>query len=111
MTTGVGTMLWLAPEILDGSTTYDQRADVYSMGIVLWEIGTRRMPYSECAAMDSFELERAIVADNKRPDISLVLSFVEPEYIALLQECWDANPQRRPPFSDIVRRLRALAKQ
>jgi len=39
----LGTWQWLAPEVTvaSGDSTYDQRSDVYSFGIVCWEIATR----------------------------------------------------------------------
>ena len=45
MTKGIGTLLWMAPEIMEGSAMYGQPADVYSFGIVLWEITTRSLPW------------------------------------------------------------------
>lgn len=41
------TWQWLAPEVLDEKNTYDQRADIFSYGVVLWEIATRKFPYDE----------------------------------------------------------------
>merc|ERR1719409_2333242 len=43
MTAGVGTPYWMAPEIFAG-TTYDEKVDVYSYGMVLFEILARRIP-------------------------------------------------------------------
>jgi serine/threonine protein kinase len=44
MTGQCGTVQWMAPEVL-ASERYAEPADVYSYGIVLWEIATRRCPY------------------------------------------------------------------
>jgi len=80
----VGTKRYLAPEILDESVAADQfeawtRADVYSLGLVLWELGRRtrgrnegeadvekyQQPYFDVAGPDpSMEEMRAIVCDN-----------------------------------------------
>merc|ERR1712080_99106 len=43
MTGGVGTYHWMAPEILTGRS-YDERVDVYSYGVVLYELLCRRIP-------------------------------------------------------------------
>ncbi|EEY69495.1 protein kinase, putative [Phytophthora infestans T30-4] len=45
MTIGVGTGRWLAPEIISGSTEYDQRADIFSFGVLLTEIDTHNLRY------------------------------------------------------------------
>lgn len=42
----VGTPAWIAPEILD-MKPYSERADVYSYGVFLWEVLTRRLPHSD----------------------------------------------------------------
>lgn len=44
MTNGVGTILWSAPEVLEGNQ-YDEKADIFSFGIVLSEIDTCALPY------------------------------------------------------------------
>eukprot|EP01125_Pyxidicula_operculata_P003691 TRINITY_DN1493_c0_g1_i5.p2 TRINITY_DN1493_c0_g1~~TRINITY_DN1493_c0_g1_i5.p2 ORF type:complete len:2132 (-),score=469.27 TRINITY_DN1493_c0_g1_i5:6801-13196(-) len=50
------TWQWLAPEILDEkSLSYDHRVDIYSYGVVLWEIATRAFPYDE---MEQFKVKR-----------------------------------------------------
>ena len=45
----VGTLMWMAPEVFDisGAASYDKRADVYSFGIILWELWTQQVPYEE----------------------------------------------------------------
>jgi serine/threonine protein kinase len=48
MTFQVGTASWTAPEILM-KQPYGFSADVYSLGIVLWEIATRKVPYDDLA--------------------------------------------------------------
>ena len=44
MTGMAGTFHWMAPEVLQ-SQEYTHKADVYSYGIVLWEILTRQPPF------------------------------------------------------------------
>ncbi|KAJ0391425.1 hypothetical protein P43SY_001044 [Pythium insidiosum] len=46
MTAGVGTSLWMAPEIIQGER-YDEKADVYSFGVVLSELDTNDLPFAE----------------------------------------------------------------
>lgn len=45
MTAGVGTSLWMAPEVMMGDR-YDEKADIFSFGVVLSEIDTHALPYS-----------------------------------------------------------------
>ena len=41
-----GSPLWVAPEIIRGDT-YDERCDVFSFGIMVWEVCSRQLPYPE----------------------------------------------------------------
>ena len=43
-----GTLLWMAPEVFrqDETPSYDMRADIYSFGILLWELWTREVPFN-----------------------------------------------------------------
>ena len=89
-------------------------ADVYSFGIVLWEILSRELPFDEYeVAHTGFtsDLEEAII-EGLRPNTSKRLTelfdkestenqFVH-SYIDLLEECWQANPQDRPSFEKIT---------
>jgi serine/threonine protein kinase len=55
LNTRMGTLNWVAPEILEGSTVYDEKADIYSFGLVLWEILTGKTPF-EVRISSLFEL-------------------------------------------------------
>ncbi|XP_022900135.1 bone morphogenetic protein receptor type-1B isoform X1 [Onthophagus taurus] len=109
-----GTKRYMAPEILDGTinpANFDahKMADIYSLGLVLWEMLKRTatgdklssaedycLPYYDCVPNDpSFEEMQQVVCVKKvRPEISTrwskddVLSSVS----RVMQECWHANP-------------------
>ena len=46
MTNNKGSAAWMAPEVFEGSN-YSEKCDVFSFGIILWEILTRRRPFDE----------------------------------------------------------------
>lgn len=46
MTAGVGTSLWMAPEVMTGEK-YDDKADVFSFGVVLSELDSHTLPYTQ----------------------------------------------------------------
>ena len=47
MTKAAGTLLWMAPEVFRGDQSYMSAVDVYSFGVVLWELATRKTPWTE----------------------------------------------------------------
>ncbi|ETN15611.1 TKL protein kinase [Phytophthora nicotianae INRA-310] len=51
MTAGVGTSLWMAPEVLMGER-YDDKADIFSFGVVLSELDLQVLPYSHATDSD-----------------------------------------------------------
>lgn len=99
LTRGVGTLLWCAPEVLCGGQ-YNHLADVYSYGVVLWEILTRRIPWEHLKK--TWDVSTA-VEDGQRP------AFPEgtpPHVSEFISRCWCHDIEQRPEFSEIVARLR-----
>lgn len=107
MTSNLGTTAWCAPELLATSskTRYSVKIDVYSFGMVLWELWERKRPYDDLTSR--FDIMDAI-RSGQRPPIS---ANCPPSYKSLIQRCWQAEPTRRPMFQYIVRYLKEeLAK-
>lgn len=102
MTSNVGTTAWCAPELLTASskTKYSVKIDVYSFGMVMWELIERKRPFEEFTSR--FDIMDAI-RSGKRPEIS---PSCPPAYKSLIQRCWQAEPTRRPMFQYIVRYLK-----
>ncbi|KAH0791828.1 TKL family protein kinase [Histomonas meleagridis] len=97
MTGLIGTTQWMAPEILMCSTSYDVAADVYSFGIVLWELLTGEIPYKD---VTTGNLPYLVVQEGLRPTIP---SGTPKDLENLITSCWSQDPKKRPPFSLIVK--------
>ncbi|KAL0867371.1 hypothetical protein Bca101_046489 [Brassica carinata] len=99
-----GTLPWMAPELLNGSSSkVSEKVDVFSFGIVLWEILTGEEPY---ANMHYGAIIGGIVNNTLRPTIP---AFCDDEWRTLMEECWAPNPMARPSFTAIAGRLRVMS--
>jgi serine/threonine-protein kinase TNNI3K len=112
MTAGVGTSLWMAPEVLLGHR-YDEKADVFSFGVVLSELDSHVLPYAHVKSSQS---------GNKLSDTailqmvslgSLRVQFSEnamPHLKDLGQACVSMDPAVRPSAAEILYRLQLCLK-
>ena len=90
-----------------GSRISYEKCDIYSFGMIVWQLLTRREPFSsttdgEAEFNDLESFATAIVHDKRRPEIP---SDTLPVLQDLIKDCLDSNPNRRPPFQSIVKRL------
>mmetsp|Transcript_90336 Transcript_90336/g.165737 ORF Transcript_90336/g.165737 Transcript_90336/m.165737 type:complete len:321 (-) Transcript_90336:142-1104(-) len=106
LTLGVGTNRWMAPEML-GRMGYNEKIDVYSYGMVLYEVCCRKIPFKGANTMDI----RSLVLSGARPPLSEVSPKCPAGMGDLITLCWAQIPSRRPTFEDILVLLVRLKKE
>lgn len=94
MTGQCGTFQYMAVEVLSNKP-YSEKADVFSFGILLWELIARKLPYF---GMQPMQVGLAVVQQGMRPTIPEQC----PQPLAqLMKACWNEIPERRPSFAQI----------
>jgi serine/threonine protein kinase/Ca2+-binding EF-hand superfamily protein len=96
----VGSLVTMAPECMR-SEMYQPASDVYSFGIVLWEMFTGRQPYAGSGAM---QLMYKVGVEGKRPELR-DSDGIPPSVVQLIQQCWAQDPGGRPDFTTVVKEL------
>lgn len=77
---------------------------LYSFGIVMWEILTRRVPFDDEPNQFSHNILQ-IVLSGVRPSIP---AGSPTSYVTIMEECWQTKPVDRPSFKEVQRRLEDL---
>jgi len=103
-----GTTQWMAPELLDSHrVVFTSKCDVFSFGVTLWEIATRKKPYEKVSQAMISEL----VKDKRRLPIMNEFSGtrhgeekekVPIPFAELIEWCWKPQPDERPTFREIL---------
>jgi serine/threonine protein kinase len=100
MTADRGTPLYMAPEIIKGDP-YSNKVDVFSFGVLLYEIVTGRLPLQDSGG-SIFQLHAKVTAGSREQ----IPATVEPFTAGLISRCWDGDPAHRPTFQEIFDQLR-----
>ena len=95
MTGMAGTFHWMAPEVLTEDTNYTYKADVYSYGVVLWEIMAREPPFK---SLRPHEIIFGVTQQQIRPNMDIIPANCPEVYKQIIRQCWHQDPQQRPDF-------------
>ncbi|XP_071057955.1 mitogen-activated protein kinase kinase kinase 7 isoform X2 [Pseudochaenichthys georgianus] len=104
MTNNKGSAAWMAPEVFEGNN-YSEKCDVFSWGIILWEVITRRKPFDEIGG-PAFRIMWAVHNGTRPPLIKNVPKPLE----SLMTRCWSKDPSQRPSMEEIVKIMTHLMK-
>ncbi|CAA2960137.1 Probable serine/threonine-protein kinase DDB_G0272254 [Olea europaea subsp. europaea] len=101
-----GTLPWMAPELLNGSSSLvSEKVDVFSFGMVMWELLTGEEPYAD---LHYGAIIGGIVSNTLRPPVP---DSCSPDWRSLMERCWSSDPSERPCFAEIANELRSMAAQ
>nr|XP_016942324.1 mitogen-activated protein kinase kinase kinase isoform X1 [Drosophila suzukii]XP_036676089.1 mitogen-activated protein kinase kinase kinase isoform X1 [Drosophila suzukii] len=97
-----GTYAWMPPEVISVST-YSKSSDVWSYGVLLWELITGETPYK---GFDPLSVAYGVAVNT----LTLPIPKTCPEtWGALMKSCWQTDPHKRPGFKEILKQLESIA--
>lgn len=93
-TTGLGTLKFMAPELLNESSHYDEKVDVYSFGVVVFFILTGGN-YPKISIIDVGIGKKAVIPN-----------YINKFSRELINSCWSTDPSERPSFANIIDQIK-----
>ena len=102
MTANVGTAQWTAPEVLAGKA-YNESADMFSLGIVAWELLSGKCPYDHIS--NQVEIAVNVTQYNVRPPLS---DRCPKQVRYFIENCWSADPRSRMSASEALKKLETV---
>jgi hypothetical protein len=90
---------WTSPEVLTGAKNVSTQSDIWSFGVLLWELFSwgEKNPYPDI--FDNNEVVEKVVNDGYR--MPQPLACPDEVYLKIIRQCWAEDPAARPPFVEI----------
>ena len=88
---GIGSACWMAPEVCENVTS-SKKSDIYSLGIILYEIFIGEALY---AGMQPMSILMGVVK-GQRPPIPQSFKTSHPDIVELIELCWAQDSNARP---------------
>uniref|UniRef100_H3GC06 Protein kinase domain-containing protein n=1 Tax=Phytophthora ramorum TaxID=164328 RepID=H3GC06_PHYRM len=109
MTAGMGTSFWIAPEVLRGQD-YNEKADVFSFGVVLSELDTNDYPYWNATNPPGGKLQEGeilllVAAGQMRPSFS---TECPAPILGVASHCLQVRPEDRPSAAELLQVFQEL---
>jgi serine/threonine protein kinase len=101
-TTAVGSPSYMAPEQVRATPSIDARADVWSLGCVLYELLTGKHAFDAPTMIQIC----AVVLEQEPPSLRAIAPDVSPELEAVILRCLEKEPERR--YADVAELAKAL---
>ncbi|ETP23797.1 TKL protein kinase [Phytophthora nicotianae CJ01A1] len=107
MTAGVGSCLWMAPEVMMGKR-YGEKADVFSLGVVISELDTHELPYSHAKEGNSGGSghplpDTAVLQMVSMGKLRVRFSpFMDPDMARFVGSCVNVDPEARPTAAEVL---------
>ena len=88
----------MAPELLNRGGHHTWRSDVYSYGLILWEIAARKIPFSDPEDASLGQVLAWILQGKHDP----IPENTPAKFSCLIEACRSLDPSKRPTLADII---------
>jgi len=97
--TSVGTPAWMAPEVLQ-SESYSYPADVYSMGMIIWELVELRIPFG---GQNPMQVMMQLLKTGKKEET--IHANTDRAIADIMRACWQTDATKRPTVLQLTNKL------
>ena len=104
LTAETGTYRWMAPEVIRHER-YSKKADVFSFGMILFELLTHQLPFADLAPLQAAV---SVALNDERPPLP---DGCPAPLARLVASCWASDRGGRPAFSWVAEAVAALPDQ
>ncbi|KAL3887124.1 hypothetical protein ACJMK2_027078 [Sinanodonta woodiana] len=101
--------LWCSPEYIGHERKFTSKADIWSAGIVIWEIYSYGAVPNFCDSVEDFA-KHGFARMSRGERLSQPLECPASMY-KLMRDCWEYKPESRPSFPQMCTRLEAISKE
>ena len=101
--TFAGTPVCMAPEVFN-SRAYDSKADIYSLGLIMWEMWYGQRAFADAPVTTLQDLFDWVHRGN-RPVHRQGCKTPPPFWEQLMTQCWNGNPKKRPTAKECHERM------
>eukprot|EP00026_Physarum_polycephalum_P011836 Phypoly_transcript_12081.p1 GENE.Phypoly_transcript_12081~~Phypoly_transcript_12081.p1 ORF type:complete len:316 (+),score=36.92 Phypoly_transcript_12081:191-1138(+) len=92
-----GSLRWSPPEVLDYKKSWTEKSDIYSLGMVFFEMVSGQVPFQE----EEWNLDKIMskISKGTRPKIP---KQCPKDFVKVIKQCWHTNPKLRPTAKELV---------
>ncbi|KAJ1612685.1 putative protein Roco7 [Cryptosporidium canis] len=106
----VGTYQWMAPEVLTNQT-YNEYIDVYSFGMIMYEVFSNKTPFFELGVDVNPETLADEIIRGIRPTLKYIIHDTPSEIRDIMMRCWDQSPTKRGTMLIIINELQCIMER
>ena len=104
--TFAGTISHMSPEMLD-SLRYSNSTDIYSLGILLWEMWYAKQAYSDDIYTLPYRQLISMIVTGMRPKLNVKFQML-PDLEGLVASSWETDPSKRPLAKEVAEELKKV---